>query len=62
MSLTFIDKIRWQCRLRPHEPALVLPAPLNDIVTYGQFEQCLNNVCRNLHAMGVVPGGVYGLW
>ncbi len=61
MSLTFIDKIRWQCRLRPHEPALALPAPANDIVTYGQFEQCLNNVCRNLHAMGVVPGGVYGL-
>ena len=61
MSLTFVDKIRWQCRLRPHEPALVLPSPSNDIVTYGQFEQCLNNVCRNLHGMGVVPGGVYGL-
>jgi acyl-coenzyme A synthetase/AMP-(fatty) acid ligase len=61
MILTFVDKIRWQCRLRPHEPALVLPAPANDIVTYGQLEQHLNNACRNLNAMGVVPGGVYGL-
>jgi acyl-coenzyme A synthetase/AMP-(fatty) acid ligase len=61
MSMTFVDKIRWQCRLRPHEPALVLPAPANDVVTYGQFEQSLNNACRNLHAMGVVPGGIYAL-
>jgi acyl-coenzyme A synthetase/AMP-(fatty) acid ligase len=61
MSMTFIDKIRWQCRLRPHEPALALPAPANDIVTYGQLETCLNNASRKLLEMGVVPGGVYAL-
>ena len=61
MELTFVDKIRWQCRLRPDEPALALPSPENEIVTYGQFETCLNNVCRTLDAMGVVPGGIYAL-
>jgi acyl-coenzyme A synthetase/AMP-(fatty) acid ligase len=61
MDLTFVDKIRWQCHLRPHEPALALPAPDNEIVTYGEFETCLNNVRRNLDAMGVVPGGTYAL-
>jgi acyl-coenzyme A synthetase/AMP-(fatty) acid ligase len=61
MDLTFVDKIRWQCHLRPHEPALALPAPENEIVTYGRFEKCLNNVRGRLDTIGVVPGGIYAL-
>lgn len=59
--LTFVDKIRWQCRMIPQEPALVLPAPSQEIVTYGRLDHLLNNACRNLRAMGIVPGTVYGL-
>ena len=39
-TMTFVDKIRWQCRLLPQEPALVLPVPSQEVVTYGQFDHC----------------------
>ena len=56
-----VDRIRWQCRIRPREPALALPAPFQDVITYGQLDRCMNNVGRRLSEMGVVPGGVYGV-
>src|SRR4030095_5692234 len=59
--MILVDKIRWQCRMMPGEPAVVPPAPHNGIVTYGRLEHYLNNACANLNAMGVVPGTVYGL-
>jgi acyl-coenzyme A synthetase/AMP-(fatty) acid ligase len=59
--MTFVDRIRWRCRLHPHEPALVLPAPSSEVVTYSDLERALNNASRKLNAVGVVPGTVYGL-
>jgi len=59
--LTFVDKIRWQCRLLPQERALVLPLPSQEVVTYGLLDRYLNNASRNLRAMGIVPGTVYGV-
>jgi hypothetical protein len=35
--MTFVDRIRWRCHLHPNEPALVLPAPSRDIVTYARL-------------------------
>jgi acyl-coenzyme A synthetase/AMP-(fatty) acid ligase len=61
VSMTIVDKIRWQCRLLPNEPALVLPHPSQEVVTYGRLDHYLNNVRRNLMAMGIVPGTVYGV-
>jgi acyl-coenzyme A synthetase/AMP-(fatty) acid ligase len=60
-TMTFVDKIRWQCRMLPREPALVLPHPSQDVVTYGRLDSYLNNACRSLRAMGIVPGTVYGI-
>ncbi len=59
--MTVVDRIRWQCRLLPQEPALVLPYPSQEVVTYGRLDHYLNNACRNLRAIGIVPGTVYGI-
>jgi long-chain acyl-CoA synthetase len=59
--MTFVDRIRWRCHLHPHEPALALPAPSREIVSYGRLEHYLNNACRSLIATGIVPRTVYGL-
>jgi acyl-coenzyme A synthetase/AMP-(fatty) acid ligase len=59
--MTFVDRIRWRCLLHPHEPALVLPAPASEVVTYARLERSLNNASRALNAIGIVPGTVYGL-
>jgi acyl-coenzyme A synthetase/AMP-(fatty) acid ligase len=59
-GMTCVDRIRWQCRLYPEEPALALP-DIRDVITYGHLDNYLNNACRSLTAMGIVPGTVYGL-
>jgi len=59
--MPYVDRIRWQCRIRPREPALALPSSTQDVVTYAGLERCLNNAGRRLREMGVVPGAVYGL-
>ena len=58
--MTVVDRVRWQCRLYPDEPALALP-DAHEVVTYGRLDYYLNNACRTLTAMGIVPGTVYGL-
>lgn len=58
--MSFIDRIRWQCRLRPENPALLLPGAAGT-VTYGRLAYHLNSVCRRLNEIGIVPGTVYGL-
>jgi acyl-coenzyme A synthetase/AMP-(fatty) acid ligase len=60
-NMTFVDRIRWRCRLHSGEPALILPTTSSEVITYARLEHCLNNACRNLSAMGVAPGTVYGL-
>lgn len=59
--MPYVDRIRWQCRIRPQEPALALPSPSQGVVTYAGLDRCLNNAGRHLLEMGVVPGAVYGL-
>lgn len=59
--MTFVDRIRWRCHLHPNDPALVLPAPSRDLVTYARLGQYLNNACRTLGAASIVPRTVYGL-
>src|SRR5882672_5663161 len=58
--MSFIDKIRWQCRLRPENPALLLPGSAR-AVHYGRLAHHFNSVCRRLSEIGIVPGAVYGL-
>ena len=60
-SMTFVDRIRWRCHLHPHEPALALPAPSREIVSYARLAHYLNNACRSLSAADIVPRTVYGL-
>jgi acyl-coenzyme A synthetase/AMP-(fatty) acid ligase len=59
--MPYVDRIRWQCRIRPQEPALALPSPSQGVVTYAALGRCLNNAGRHVREMGVVPGAVYGL-
>ena len=39
----------------------MLPYPSQEVVTYGRLDHYLNNACRNLRAIGIVPGTVYGI-
>src|SRR5258705_12125725 len=58
--MSFIDRIRWQCRLRPESPALLLPGTAGTL-SYGRLARHLNSVCRRLNEIGIVSGTVYGL-
>jgi len=58
--MSFIDRIRWQCRLRPENPAQLLPGAAAT-ATYGRLAHYLNSICRRLNEIGIVPGTVYGL-
>ena len=59
--MSYVDRIRWQCRIRPREPALALPGPEQRVVTYGELDAALNNAGRRLRQLNVVPGAVYAL-
>lgn len=59
--MSFIDRILWQARQRPKAPALGLSDVSPEIVTYGQLEISVANLCRRLDALGVAPGKLYGL-
>jgi acyl-coenzyme A synthetase/AMP-(fatty) acid ligase len=59
--MSYVDRIRWQCRIRPREPALALPGPDQCIVTYSELDAVLNNAGRKLRELAIVPGGVYAL-
>ncbi len=59
--MTFIDKIRWQCRMRPENPALSLPGASRGTVSYGRINYHLDSVSRKLSEIAIVPGTVYGL-
>jgi len=51
--MSHVDRIRWQCRIRPHEPALALPGPDPRIVTYDRLEAALNNAGRRMRELDV---------
>ncbi len=59
--MNYVDRIRWQCRIRPREPALALPGTDKRIVTYDEFEAVLNNAGRRVRELAIVPGAVYAL-
>ena len=59
--MTFVDRIRWQCRMRPEKPALSLPGSSRATVSYGQLSHHLDSVRRKLSEVAIVPGAVYGL-
>src|SRR5690349_13913552 len=59
--MTYVDRIRWQCRIRAGEPALALPGPDQRIVTYGELGAAWNNAGRRLREFKIIPGAVYAL-
>ena len=59
--MSYVDRIRWQCRIRPREPALALPGADRRIVTYDELDAALNNAGRRLRELAIVPGAVYAL-
>src|SRR5262245_2782931 len=56
--MSFIDKIRWQCRISGPMPALSLPGVL---VTYGELLNHLDAVLAKSLEAGASAGKVYGL-
>jgi acyl-coenzyme A synthetase/AMP-(fatty) acid ligase len=59
--MSYVDRIRWQCRIRPREPALALPGADQRIVTYDELDVALNNAGRRLRELAIVRGAVYAL-
>ena len=59
--MSYVDRIRWQCRIRAGEPALALPGPDQRIVTYGELGAAWNNAGRRLREFKIIPGAVYAL-
>ena len=54
--MSYVERIRWQCRIRPAEPALALPGADRRIVTYDELDAALNNAGRRLRELAIVPG------
>jgi len=59
--MSFVSRIRWQGLYSGTEAALSVPGPYRDTVSYLRLNQYIGNFCGRLTALGVVPGGLYGL-
>jgi acyl-coenzyme A synthetase/AMP-(fatty) acid ligase len=59
--MSVVDRILWQAHYSGDAPALSVPGPYRDVVTYARLRRHVANACSRLAPMGVVPGSVYGL-
>jgi acyl-coenzyme A synthetase/AMP-(fatty) acid ligase len=59
--MNYVERIRWQCLIRPREPALALPGADQRVVTYGELDAAWNNARRRLRDLKIIRGAVYGL-